>query len=139
MKFCRIFLIAWVLLILPACGAKAPVCPEVTGTPRPTLSMGDLLAITATPGPPSSPLTVQIGGKAVTVDKLVQGPLCNDTWSGTVYVACEAQVAGWQDEPLFFKGCSLTIQPGTVVYVAAHNDTAYYKGCSCHTGEEPIE
>jgi len=40
--------------------------------------------------------------------------------------------------PLFLKGCKLNIDPNTVVYVAAHNDAPYYKGCSCHTGEDPI-
>jgi len=29
----------------------------------------------------------------------------------------------------------LNIAPNTVVYVAAHNDAPYYKGCSCHTGQ----
>ena len=139
MRFRWVFWIACGLFILAACGEKPSVCPQVTGTPDPTLSLDDLLAITATPGPALAPLTVQIGGREVTVDKLVQGPLCNDAWSGTVYVTCDAQVAGWQDEPLFFKGCDLAIEPGTVVYVAAHNDTAYYKGCSCHTGENPVE
>jgi hypothetical protein len=72
----------------------------------------------------------------------VDYPLCNDDWSGIVYVSCDAQVAeaksDAQDNPLFFEGCNLNIEPNTVVYVAAHNDAAYYKGCSCHTGEEPM-
>jgi hypothetical protein len=75
------------------------------------------------------------------VDKIVDYPLCNDDWSGTVYVSCDARVAEAELDadanPLFFKGCNLNIAPNTVVYVAAHNDAAYYKGCSCHTGEGP--
>jgi hypothetical protein len=134
-----ILLVGCLLFLLAACGEKAPVCPQVTGTPGPTLSLDDILAITATPDPQATPRMVKIGGKEVKVDKFVEGPLCNDNWSGTVYVGCGAQVAGWQEEPLFFKDCNLVIKPGTVVYVAAHNDTAYYKGCSCHTGEEPVE
>lgn len=69
------------------------------------------------------------------VDVLVSGPVCNDRWHGSVYVSCEAQVAPWEELPLFFEQCDLEIEPGTVVYVGAHNDTAYYQGCSCHTGE----
>jgi len=79
----------------------------------------------------------------VQVDKLVDYPLCNDTWSGTVYVSCDAQVADAEldaeENPLFFKGCDLNIAPNTEVIVAAHNDQAYYKGCSCHTGEDPVK
>jgi hypothetical protein len=75
------------------------------------------------------------------VDKVVDYPLCNDDWSGTVYVSCEVRVAEAEVDananPLFLKGCNLNIAPNTVVYVASHNDAAYYKGCSCHTGEAP--
>jgi hypothetical protein len=73
----------------------------------------------------------------MTVDRVVSGPLCNDRWQGTVYVGCEVQVLEWSETPLFLKDCDLTIEPGTVVYVADHNDAAYYNGCSCHTGELP--
>ena len=76
-----------------------------------------------------------IGGKTINVDKVVEGPLCNDAWSGTVYVTCSVQVYAWQETPTFLKNCNLSIAPETVVYVAYHNDTAYYTGCSCHTGE----
>jgi hypothetical protein len=84
----------------------------------------------------SKPL--EIGGKLVEVDRVIHGPLCNDTWRGTIYVACDVQVAAWTEEqgPFFLDECDLTIEPGTVVYVAAHNDTAYYQGCSvCHASE----
>ncbi|OGO25891.1 MAG: hypothetical protein A2136_09785 [Chloroflexi bacterium RBG_16_54_11] len=69
------------------------------------------------------------------VDKVVEGPLCNDTWSGSVYVGCNVQVYPWQETPIFLKDCQLKVEPDTVVYVAYHNNTAYYNGCSCHTGE----
>jgi hypothetical protein len=78
---------------------------------------------------------MEIGGRTMKVDKVVEGPLCNDNWSGIVYVACNVQIYQWTDQPIFLKGCNLTIEPGTVVYVAYHNDEAYYNGCSCHTGE----
>jgi len=78
-----------------------------------------------------------IGRKEIRVDKLVEGPLCNDTWRCTVYVACEVQVYPWQEDPNFLKECQLEVEPNTVVYVAYHNNTAYYNGCSCHTGITP--
>ncbi len=80
---------------------------------------------------------VEIGRNKMQVDKVVEGPLCNDTWNGTVYVACDVQVYPWEEEPTFLKDCQLNIDPMTVVYVAYHNNTAYYNGCSCHTGITP--
>ncbi len=71
------------------------------------------------------------------VDRVVEGPLCDDHWQGTVYVGCGVQVKEWSEKPLFLKDCDLTIEPGSVVYVADHNNAAYYNGCSCHTTEEP--
>jgi hypothetical protein len=79
---------------------------------------------------------MDIGGRTIRVDRVVEGPLCNDAWSGTVYVTCNVQVFEWKDQPTFLRGCNLAIAPGTVIYVAAHNDAPYYNGCSCHTGEE---
>ncbi len=83
------------------------------------------------------PLMVEIRGKESEVDRVVHGSFCDDTWDGKVYVACDLEIPAWDDAPTFLEDCSLTIEPGTVVYVAAHNDEAFYKGCSCHTGEEP--
>jgi hypothetical protein len=78
---------------------------------------------------------MKIRGKDIRVNKVVEGPLCNDTWSGTVYVTCNVLVYPWDKHPTFLKDCNLSIEPGTVVYVASHNSTAYYNGCSCHTGQ----
>jgi hypothetical protein len=77
---------------------------------------------------------MRIGGKDIQVDRVVEGPLCNDTWSGTVYVTCNVQVYPWEGTPTFLRNCNLNIEPRTVVYVASHNNAAYYNGCSCHTG-----
>lgn len=129
-----IFLVSlW--LLLSACQPKKSVCPAQEEAAQPTLDLSQLVSITATPGPSPTPAVVEIAGNILSVDKVVQGPLCNDDWNGTIYVGCDVQVAQWEEQPTFFKDCSLTIQPGTVVYVADHNDAAYYKGCSCHTGE----
>jgi hypothetical protein len=89
----------------------------------------------STPNSYSAAVTVDVGGKQLSVDRVVSGPLCNDDWHGTVYVSCDVQVAEWHDSPTFLKDCQLNVKPGTVVYVAAHNNTAYYQGCSCHTAE----
>jgi len=124
-------------LFLASC-QPAPVCPSVTGTPQ-YLTDADLgQSTSSTPAlPVTTPATVKINGKMMTVAKVVTGPLCNDHWKGSVYVACNVRVFKWEEKPLFLKNCDLTIEPGTVVYVAYHNDAAYYTGCSCHTGEQP--
>jgi hypothetical protein len=124
-----------VLVFLTGCASQAPVCPAESGTPNfLTIPPGELP--TPASGPASAPVVMEIRGKVINVDKVVEGPLCNGTWSGTVYVACNVQVYQWEGSPNFLQNCNLTIEPGTVVYVAHHNDTAYYNGCSsCHTGE----
>ncbi len=76
---------------------------------------------------------IEIGGRPISFDKVVDGPLCDDVWSGTVYVGCNVQVNPWVDQPTFLEECDLTIAPGSVVYVAYHNNEPYYNGCSCHT------
>lgn len=88
--------------------------------------------------PTPTPSLVEIAGKMIAVDRVINGPLCNDHWRGTVYVGCNVQVVEWAGDelPTFFDKCDLTIEPGTTVYVAAHNGAAYYNGCSCHTGAE---
>jgi hypothetical protein len=128
-------------VVVSACSRQNNVCPAIEGTPQPKPALVDLLTLPP-PDPQTDPITVEIGGKMVSVDKLVEGPLCNDIWSGTVYVGCNIIVGeahtDADNNPLFLKGCDLKIESGTIVYVAAHNDAAYYKGCSCHTGEDPI-
>lgn len=121
--------LAW--LLLSGCGESSPACPPPSGTP-------EFLAFpppTVEPEQASAPVPMEIRGKTVPVDQVIRGPLCNGAWSGTVYVTCDVQVLPWSDQPDFLKDCDLTIEPGTIVYVADHYDTAYYNGCSCHTGE----
>lgn len=129
----NIFLaIALLTLLLASACQQQTVCPTTSGTPDfLTVPPGEL----PTPAP-AAPAEVEINGKMIRVDKVVSGPLCNDTWSGIVYVTCDVQVYPWDDEeqPYFLKGCNLVIEPNTIVYVADHNNTAYYNGCSCHTG-----
>ena len=136
------FIIMLVSFFLFACSRTNTVCPLDEGTLQPALQLVDLIEAPPPVPASSAPIRVEIRGKMMEVDKVADYPLCNDTWSGTVYVSCDAQVAEAELDadanPLFLKGCNLNIAPNTVVYVAAHNDAAYYKGCSCHTGEAPL-
>lgn len=117
-------------LLLAACGS---VCPEgsityVTGSqPNPSSDTAR-----HTEFPQEIKLRTLFGAKPITVDKVVHGSFCNDTWRGTVYVACDIEIPEWEDNPTFLKDCNLTIEEGTTVYVAQHNDAMYPQGCSCH-------
>jgi len=124
---------AVLLILLSGCQPAKPACPPMVGTPQYLTS--PLTELMATPGSSPTPATVKIGGQTITVDKVIEGTLCNDVWSGIVYVTCNVQVYQWEEQPTFLKNCNLTIATGTVVYVAYHNNAAYYNGCSCHTGE----
>jgi hypothetical protein len=107
-------------------------CPPATGTPDfLTIPPGEIIP----PTPGSSSVLIELDGKTLQVDRVIKGPLCNDTWSGVIYVTCDVQVYAWEEQPDFLKNCALTIEPGTIVYVAAHNNAPYYNGCSCHTGD----
>jgi len=137
------YFILIILFALFLCGRarKQTVCPSDEGTPQSALSLAELIKQPPLTSEASEPIAVVIQGRKMKVDKLVDYPLCNDNWSGTVYVGCSVQVAeaelDAQSNPLFLKGCDLNLAPNTVVYVAAHNDAPYYKGCSCHTGTAP--
>jgi hypothetical protein len=126
----RLLLLPMLLFTLAACKSQVSQCEYPQGTPLPLTTPPALLA---TPTPGAGPVEMQINGATVWVDKVVEGPLCNDMWSGTVYVSCNVQVYPWQEQPLFLKDCDLEIAPNTIVYVAYHNDAAYYNGCSCHS------
>ena len=134
MKRSSVLLLALLALLISACGAD--VCPpgSVSYVADPSL-----LPEPAAVEVPSTPTLMEIGRRQVEVDRVIHGPLCNDTWSGTIYVACDVEIVQWTEEEgsTFLDGCALTVEPGTVVYVAAHNNAAYYKGCaSCHSSQE---
>jgi len=128
-----ILVLAALLVLFSACQPAAPVCPPGTLTHRtgqPPPSGG---AVTPSPGPSQ----VTIGGTTLQVDQVLHGYLCDHSLRGTVYVACDIQVNEWADKPLFLDGCNFTVAPGTVIYVAAHNNTAYYNGCAaCHASSK---
>jgi hypothetical protein len=127
-------LLIFLALLAVACQSSQPICP-----PDSVTYLLDFSTTAEIYPKQHSPTQVEIKGKTISVDHLVQGPLCNGKWSGTIYVGCDVQVTQWEEEPTFLKDCNLEIDPGTVVYVAAHNDDPYYNGCSCHTGEVPSE
>jgi hypothetical protein len=135
----------WLLILLvvsfsiltQGCGRQSTVCqtdpPNLPVEVRQSLTLSDDLT------EPPYPVEIQIRNRSVMVDKIVHGFVCDDIWSGTVYVDCDVEVPEYEvvsdEEANFFLGCDLQIEEGTVVYVAFHNDEAYYKGCSCHTND----
>jgi hypothetical protein len=135
MKVRIAILIIVMIVLVAACRRRPAVCEPGSTTYVSTAShLPPLTSQEFTETLPQA-VSVVIGGKTVAVDRIVNGPLCNDSWSGTVYVACDLQIVEWDGKPTFLKDCAFSVEPGSTVYVAAHNDTAYYKGCSCHTGE----
>jgi hypothetical protein len=134
MRFYPLLIIAALSFLVTGCKEATPVCPPITQTPEYLTAPPEKLP---TSTPVSELQSVMIGRSEMQVDKVVEGPLCNDNWSGTVYVSCDVQVYPWTEQPTFLKDCQLNIEPLTVVYVAYHNNTAYYNGCSCHTGLTP--
>jgi len=130
MKSINLSLLVVFVLLLTGCTAKNP-CLE--GSVTYLESASEFPPDTSASLPPQK-TDIEIKGKTVTVDRIIEGPMCNDTWEGTIYVACDLTVQKWDIKPFFFSnGCNLEIKPDTVVYVAAHNNAAYYKGCiTCH-------
>ena len=118
---------------LTACAGK-PACPAGSISYLPDASA--FPAAGPFDGSPP-PVEMKIGGQTIQVGRVVHGPFCNLTLSGTVYVACDLQIPAWDQEaaPTFLEECDFNVEPGTVIYVAAHNDAAYYQGCSCHTSK----
>ena len=122
-------LVLGLTLLLSACTAQCP--PErISYLDDPALF--PQITSAANLDEPSSPAWIEIKGKETQVDRVITGPVCNDTWSGTVYVTCDIQIAAWETDPFFFQECDLEVEEGTVVYVEAHNDKEYLQGCSCH-------
>jgi len=123
------------LMFLSACQKAESICQWATGTPRYITTLTFESSPIHATNPPVAFTTMEIRGRQISINQVIEGPLCNGTWSGIVYVTCNVQVYPWEEQPTFLKNCDLQITPGTVVYVAYHNNTAYYNGCSCHTGE----
>jgi hypothetical protein len=133
MKFKQGVLFSLVLFLVAACQTSSPACP-----PESVTYLQDVNSSPASDAQESAPTPeqlVEINGQQMLVDKVVRGTLCSGSWSGTVYIPCQIKIYAWEEDPTFLENCDLSIAPGTIVYVAAHNDEPYYQGCSCHTGE----
>jgi hypothetical protein len=130
-KFLFIFIVL-LFFTATACKRESLVCPEDSGTPQPLPIADQAQSASGASGPG----TVDVWGKMIEFDKVVHGSFCDDAWSGSVYVACDVQVAEWVEQPTFLDECSLSIAEGAVVYVADHNNEVFYNGCSCHYSEQ---
>jgi len=137
MKYFSSLIFTIFILLISAC--QADICPADSITYVNEPSQLPMAGTNVPVAPSATPSLVEIHGEMVEIDRIIHGPLCNDTWNGTVYVACDVQIVEWSEEegPYFFDGCKLNIEPGTVVYVAAHNNEAFYNGCAtCHSSNE---
>ncbi len=136
-KLCKLILLGMVCLVsLTACGKPEPVCPR--GSITYSTDEADFPDLSASAEPAPQPVSVQMGRKSVEVDRVISGPLCNEHLQGVVYITCDLVLKEWIDKPNFLDGCDFTVEPETIIYVASHQDTAYYKGCAaCHLNEEP--
>ncbi len=140
MKYWRFFIIIVALtLTLFACDRQKTICSEESLTYLDDMASFPPLSDAADITPESQPLLVEINGKMMPVDRIVTGPVCNENWSGIVYVGCDIQIAVWEEAPRFFKECNFNVEPGATIIVAPHNNESFYRGCSCHTGEDMLE
>lgn len=133
-SLCFIFVVC--SLIVSACDRQKTVCSEE--------NIGYIEDIATFPAleefkPGAEPTSVEINGKMKLVDHIVEGPVCNENWRDTVYVGCDIQIAAWEEAPRFFEACDFTVEPGSTIIVAHHNNEPFYRGCSCHTGEDILE
>jgi hypothetical protein len=137
MKTHAILSLAFSVLLLSACERKATVCPEGSVTHLPDVEAFPKLSSTENPVKASGPVTVEVRGKQMKFDRLVEGPFCNIKLSGKVYVGCNIQIPEWDKEenPTFLENCDFSVEPGSVIYVGPHNNAIFKKGCACHTGE----
>jgi hypothetical protein len=127
MKKLAILVLVIAMFVITAC--QPDVCPEGSIS---YLEDASQFPDSVTPDILSSE-QVQIGKKIITFDRVIHGPVCNDTWTDKVYVACDITIQKWDTAPSFLEGCNLVVDSDAVVYVAAHNNAPYYKGCGeCH-------
>ena len=84
-----------------------------------------------------NPQQVEIKRKMMDFDHVVSGQLCNNLLEGLVYVGCDIEIYAWEGKSNFLDDCNFNVEPDAIIFVAAHNNTAYYKGCnSCHMTDE---
>ncbi len=135
MNFIKFLGIALIFSLLAACQSAAPAAEPNA------IQYVDPVTLHSRPTPEGSglPGEVEINGKMMAFDQVIHGPLCNNHLSGTVYIASDIEIAKWEKTSNFLDGCDFTLEDGSVIYVAAHQNAAYYKGClSCHAGSSKV-
>lgn len=129
MKRIFILLLFFIIVIfLSACEGSGSLCEpgEITYRDRSDPFPDEVSVFT-------NPQKIEIKGKIKNMDQVISGPLCNNHLSGNIYIGCDIEVYTWEDKPKFLDQCNFTVDPGTIIYVASHNNTAFYKGCdACH-------
>ncbi len=124
-------------LLLTACKPDEPVCEPGTITYQKNASVILDRQKKLSPEPTPETENIEINGRLVSFDQVLHGPLCNNILRGKVYVACDIEIVEWNETPNFYDGCEFTVEPNAIVYVAAHNNEAFYNGCnSCHMTDE---
>jgi len=129
MKSSVILVSILLIIVVGACQPPTPYCTESSltyqnpGTEFPPLQETEQ----------TDPISIEVDGKTMEFDQVIHGPLCNNHLSGKVYIACDIQIAEWKEKPTFLDGCDFEVSPGSVLYVAAHNNAPYFQGCDyCH-------
>jgi len=135
--FC--FIVAIFAFTISACDRQKTVCEDTDITYTENLEEFPTRGNDFSHNNGTVPLLVDINGKMTPVDRIVTGPVCNELWSGKVYIGCNIQIAAWDEAPRFFEACDFNVDPGAIIIVASHNNETFYRGCSCHTGEDFFE
>ncbi len=130
MRYLAIAFMIPILLLAASCLPTPP--PELLYTPTPKLNATSTPVNDLIRNPSTTPVLIEIEGRMVSVDRIIEGFLCNDAWQGTIYVSPDVEVNPWIDEPSFLRECDFRVSEGTVVHVASHPGEVFYKGCTCH-------
>jgi len=122
-----------IMLCLSACQPTKPACPEGSVTYQDRTNSFQTGTVDSRKAPAE---TIDINGKSISFDEVIHGQLCNNHLSGTVYIGCDVVVYRWEETPNFLDACDFLVTPGSIIYVASHNNTAYYQGCAaCHQSD----
>ncbi|MDX9851812.1 MAG: hypothetical protein RBT01_14980 [Anaerolineaceae bacterium] len=127
-----LFLTFIFIILLSACMDARSLCTpgmisyRDRGDPFPSLTETQL-----------NPQQIEVKKKMIDFDHVVTGQLCNNHLEGMVYIGCDIEIYAWEGKSNFLDDCDFTVGKNTIIYVAAHNNTAYYKGCdSCHISDK---
>lgn len=127
-----LYISLFIILSLSACIDARSLCKpgEITynsrSNPFPDLLNQDL-----------SPQSKEIKNRTINFDHVISGQLCNNQLSGVIYVGCDLEIYEWESQSNFLDDCNFSVEDGTIIYVAAHKNRAYYRGCeSCHMSQE---